>query len=245
MHPFTNTFFLIWRQELNEGSSFKQHARTHTDRRVRWLHLPVVVFLHDKWVTVSAVLGPLTSFLLKWSQTMKQKQGEEDPPDGTLTRVWCHQVWDQYVVSSVSLSHSIWYVDLQALTDLWSIIKTAPCAKKGRKRDLILINHIDALVWCWFFFFPPLFEMLKEFMPKGAAKLFEPAIIYSFDSLIPGHNVRFFSDPSTVAFRKWISTSCQDRIPASFVGRLNIYLKWTRRFVRGESLLPRWLDLPN
>lgn len=146
MHPFANTFFLIWRQEVNAGSRSKPHARTHTDGRVRWLHLPAVAFLHDKWVTVAAVLGPLTSCLLKWSQTVNQNRGEEeDPPDGTLTWAWCHQVWDQYVVSSVSLSHSIWYVDLQALTNLWSIIKTAPCAKKGRKRDLILINLIDAL----------------------------------------------------------------------------------------------------
>lgn len=183
MHPFASTFFLIWRQELNEGSSFKPHARTHTDRRVMWLHLPVVVFLHDKWVTVTAVLGPLTSCLLKWSQTMNQNQGEEDPPDGTLTWVWCHQVWDQYVVSSVSLSHSIWYVDLQALTNLWSIIKTAPCVKKGRKRDLILINHIDALAWCWFP--PPLFEMLKEFMLRCSKAVWAPnSMVFHVDSII-------------------------------------------------------------
>lgn len=62
---------------------------------------------------------------------------------------------------------------------------------------------------------------------------------------MPGRNVRFFSDPSVVSFRQWISTSCQDRIPAGFVKRLNIYLKWTRRFVWGESLLPRRLHLPN
>lgn len=105
--PGFNTFFHTYRQELSVSIELP-HTQWQTGQ---WLPLQVVVVL-------------------------QRRKGEEDPPDRGWTRVWCHQVCDQYAVSSVSLSHAIWYVNLQALINLWSIIKTAPW-KEERE------------IWCW------------------------------------------------------------------------------------------------